>query len=59
MEIWADWLSVACGKREYLKAMEDAGFKDITIAEECPYSGPGMIPALAGRIVSLQLAARK
>jgi SAM-dependent methyltransferase len=59
MEVWADWLAVACGKQKYLKAIRDAGFRDIIIAEACPYRGPGMIPALAGRIVSLQLTARK
>ena len=59
IEIWADWLSVACGKDEYLKAMEQAGFAEVTLAQEQPYSGPGMIPALAGKIVSLQLIARK
>jgi arsenite methyltransferase len=59
MEIWADWLKAACGKAEYLKAMEQAGFAAVTVAVEQPYTGPGMIPALAGRIVSLQLTARK
>ena len=59
MEVWADWLAAACGRQKYLKAISDAGFRDIVIAEACPYRGPGMIPALAGRIVSLQLTARK
>lgn len=59
MEIWGDWLKVACGKGEYLKAMEQAGFADVAIAGEQAYTGPGMIPALAGRIVSLQLSAGK
>jgi SAM-dependent methyltransferase len=59
MEIWADWLKVAWGKDEYLKAMEQAGFTDVTVAVEQPYTGAGMIPALAGRIVSLQLTAQK
>jgi SAM-dependent methyltransferase len=59
MEIWADWLKAACGKGENLKAMEQAGFTDVTVTAEQPYAGPGMIPALAGRIVSLQLTARK
>ena len=58
MEIWAEWLAIACGQQEYLKAIEDAGFTGITVVAG-PYSGPGMIPALAGKIVSLQLAAWK
>ena len=59
MEIWADWLKVACGKDEYLKAMRRAGFADITVVVEQPYTGPGMTPALAGKVVSLELTARK
>jgi arsenite methyltransferase len=59
MEVWADWLKVASGKDDYLEAMEQAGFADVTVAAEQPYTGPGMIPALAGRIVSLHLIARK
>jgi SAM-dependent methyltransferase len=59
MEVWADWLKVASGKDDYLEAMEQAGFADVTVAAEQPYTGPGMIPALAGRIVSLHLTARK
>jgi len=59
MEIWADWLKVACGKDEYLEAMNQGGFAEVTVAAEEPYAGPGMIPALAGKIVSLHLTARK
>jgi hypothetical protein len=57
--VWAEWLSVACGKEQYLSAIEAAGFRDIAIAAECPYTGPVMVPALAGKIVSLELKAYK
>jgi arsenite methyltransferase len=59
MEIWTDWLKVASGKDEYLQAMEQAGFANVAITVEQAYTGPGMIPALAGRIIRLQLTARK
>ena len=59
LEVWAEWLTVACGKREYLSAMETAGVRDITVVTECLYDGPGATPLLAGKIVSLQLKAYK
>lgn len=59
LEVWAQWLTVASGKREYLSAMDEAGFRDITLIAECPYDGRGMVPLLAGKIVSLQLKAGK
>jgi arsenite methyltransferase len=31
MEIWTDWLKVACDKGEYLEAMEQAGFADVAV----------------------------
>ena len=59
LEVWAQWLTVACGKQEYLAAMKEAGFRDITIVTECQYDGLGATPLLAGKIVSLQLKAYK
>ena len=59
LEVWAQWLTVASGKREYLAAMKKAGFRDITIVTECLYDGLGATPLLAGKIVSLQLKAYK
>jgi arsenite methyltransferase len=59
LEVWAEWLTAACGKKEYLGAMGQAGFKDIDVVTEYPYSGPGMVPQLAGKIVGLQLKAVK
>lgn len=55
LEVWAEWLRVACGKQEYLAAMKEAGFRDIAVGTECPYNGPAMAAMLAGKIVSLQL----
>jgi SAM-dependent methyltransferase len=55
LEVWAEWLTVACCKQDYLAAMKKAGFQNIAIVAEYPYDGPGMAPVLAGKIVSLQL----
>jgi arsenite methyltransferase len=59
LEVWVQWLAVASGKREYLSAMEEAGFRDITIVAECPYEGPAITPLLAGKILNLQLKAHR
>jgi len=59
LEVWTQWLTVACGKQEYLAAMKEAGFRDITVVTEYPYDGPAMTPILAGKIVSLQLKTYK
>jgi len=59
LEVWAQWLTVACGKERYLSAMEEAGFRNVTTLAEYLYDGPGMTPLLAGKIVSLQLKAYK
>ena len=59
LEVWKEWLSVACGTGEYLAAAEKAGFSSITVIEECPYTGPALTTALAGKITSLQLRLQK
>ena len=59
LEVWKEWLRVACGRSEYLAAAEEAGFSTITVTEECPYTGPAVTPSLAGKITSLQLRLRK
>ncbi|HUT61693.1 MAG TPA: methyltransferase domain-containing protein [Phycisphaerae bacterium] len=58
LKVWREWLAVACGKQEYLRAVTDAGFRQVDV-QECHYAGPGMVPALEGKIASLQIRARK
>ncbi len=58
LEVWAEWLNVACGRQPYLDAMYAAGFR-VVVAADGMYDGPGMVPALAGKIISLQLKAHK
>jgi len=59
LEIWKEWLATASGKQVYLRAMRAAGFKEVAVLVERPYTGPALAEALAGQIVSLQLKARK
>ncbi|MCE5327406.1 MAG: methyltransferase domain-containing protein [Planctomycetaceae bacterium] len=58
MKIWEEWLAVACGKKEYLAAMNEAGFRDVVVRETA-YAGQAMISALNGKIISLHINARK
>ena len=59
LEVWREWLGVACGKAEYLAAMEQAGFANVSVVLEHPYAGPAVPPLLCGKIMSLELRARK
>jgi len=46
------------GKQKYLAAMNEAGFRDVVVSETS-YAGQAMIAALDGKIISLQIRARK
>jgi len=59
LEVWKEWLKVARGKGEYLAAAADAGFSEIVVVSECPYTGAAMAESLMGKILSLQLRLRK
>ena len=59
LEIWKEWLRVACGRSEYLAAAEKAGFSSITVTAECLYAGPAVTPPLVGKITGLQLRLQK
>ena len=56
LEIWDDWLSAASGKREYLDAIRQAGFRDLAI-EESLYTGPAVTDPLRGKIARLNIRA--
>lgn len=58
MKVWEAWLAVACGERAYVAAIEKAGFRDVSVTA-AGYAGPAMIPLLAGKIIALQVTARK
>jgi SAM-dependent methyltransferase len=59
LEVWSGWLEVACGKHDYLKAILDAGFKRVMVVAEALYTGAAMTAALAGKIVSLHVQAKR
>lgn len=58
LEIWADWLAAASGKQEYLEAIRQAGFRDLT-TEEIIYTGPAVTDALRGKISRLNIRASR
>jgi SAM-dependent methyltransferase len=59
LEVWAEWLPVAVGRREYLEAIRLAGFRNIAVVEEQPFDSPAMKGPLLGKIISLQVTAYK
>jgi arsenite methyltransferase len=59
LEIWAGWLAVAAGRRQYLGAIAKAGFREVTILEERQWTSPAMAGPLAGKIISLYVRALK
>jgi arsenite methyltransferase len=59
LEVWKEWLGVATGKAAYLEAIDQAGFRDVSIVAEHPYAGPAVTPLLCGKIISLELKAKK
>ena len=56
---WAEWLPTASGKQEYLDAIAKAGFREVTVVSECPFSLPDMPETLAGRVTSIHVRAYK
>ncbi len=58
-EVWGEWLRVARSKSEYLRAIGQAGFKQVTVEQETTFPMAESDARLAGRIVSLRLTARK
>lgn len=58
LDVWRERLGVACRKQEYLRAITEAGFRDVEVGER-PYTGPGMVSPLEGKIVRLQIRAHK
>lgn len=56
---WAEWLPVASGKEDYLRAIEDAGFRDLRVVTECAFDYPGMAEAVRGKVISIQVRGDK
>ena len=58
-ELWGEWLTVAQSKSDYLRAIEQAGFKEVTLEEEAAFNMAEHDKRMKGRIVSIGLTARK
>lgn len=58
-KLWTEWLSVACDRREYLNAIESAGFTDVAVLAEGLFPVSEADEVLKGRIISLQVKALK
>jgi arsenite methyltransferase len=58
-EVWGEWLTVAQSKRDYLRAIDQAGFQEVTVQGESAFPMAEDDARLKGRIVSIVLTARK
>jgi SAM-dependent methyltransferase len=58
-EVWGEWLAVARSKSDYLRAIEQAGFQEVTVEAEGTFNMAENDERLKGRIVSISLTARK
>ena len=54
-KLWRDWLVVASDRREYLDAIEAAGFRTVTVVAEGPFPLAEADNLLKGRIISIQV----
>ena len=57
--VWGAWLRRALGRQEYLKAVEEAGFKDVEVVRETTFPMAESDERLRGRIVSIVVKARR
>jgi arsenite methyltransferase len=58
-ELWGDWLARASGKREYVRTIEKAGFKNLTVLGEAAFPMAELDDRLRGKIVSIGVKAHK
>ena len=58
-EMWAPWLAVASDRREYLKAIQQGGFRTMTVLAEGLFPMAEADAVLRGRVLSIQIKADK
>jgi arsenite methyltransferase len=58
-EAWAGCIAGALEKQEYLETIREAGFRDVIVITEHPFTEPEMGDRLAGKIISIQVKAYK
>jgi arsenite methyltransferase len=57
--LWGEWLTVALSKSDYLRAIEQAGFQEVSVEEEAAFPLAENDERFKGKIVSIGLTARK
>jgi SAM-dependent methyltransferase len=58
-EMWASWLAVASDRQEYLKAIQQGGFRTVTVLAEGLFPIAEADAVLRGRVLSIQIKADK
>ncbi len=58
-EIWGEWLRLAQSKSDYLRAIEQAGFQEVTVEGGAAFNMAENDERLKGKIVSIGVSARK
>ena len=53
--IWAEWLTVASGEQEYLNAIKEAGFREISVLTKGTFGMAEADNILRGKIISIQI----
>lgn len=57
--LWGEWIAGAVGKRDYLTAIEEAGFRNVAVATESLFAMAEQDDRLRGKILSIQVKAGK
>ena len=58
-QAWSDWIAGALAKRDYLSAMDQAGFKDVAIVAEDLFPMAEQDERLRGKVLSLHVRGYK
>jgi arsenite methyltransferase len=58
-KVWGEWLSVALGKQAYLRSIQAAGFKTLSVVRETVFPMAEQDRRLRGKIVSFGVKAYK
>ncbi|MBI5095332.1 MAG: methyltransferase domain-containing protein [Candidatus Hydrogenedentes bacterium] len=58
-DVWGEWLTRAQSKGDYLRAIENAGFREVVVEGEATFPMAEDDERLKGRIVSIGVTARK
>lgn len=58
-KVWGRWLAGALGKQQYLNSIRKVGFRDVSIASENLFYMSERDDRLKGKIISIQVKARK